>query len=56
MKEDLQNLKQAKDISEYNLALTAAFVQQDQIQREVSRWFSYLTDKTSSCIDKKSAC
>ena len=38
------------------LALTAAFVQQDQIQREVSRWFTYLTDGTSGCIDKKLAC
>ena len=38
------------------LALTAALVQQDQIQREVSRWFTYLTDRTSGCIDKKSAC
>ena len=38
------------------LALTAALVQQDQIQREVSRWFTYLTDGTSCCIDKKSAC
>ena len=28
------------------LALTAAFVQQDQIQREVSQWFTYLTDRT----------
>ena len=38
------------------LGLTAAFVQQDPIQREVSRWFTYLTDRTFSCIDKKSAC
>ena len=37
-------------------ALNAAFVQQDQIQREVSRWFTYLTDRTSGCNDKKSAC
>ena len=35
------------------LALTAAFVQQDHFQRDVSRWFTYLTDRTSGCIDKK---
>ena len=38
------------------MALTVAFVQRGQIQREVPRWFTYLTDRTSGCIDKKSAC
>ena len=38
------------------LALTAAFVQQNLIQREVSRWFTYLTDRTFRCIEKKWAC
>ena len=50
-KEDLQNLKRAKDISEFWL-----LPQQNQIQREVSRWFTDLIDRTSGCIDKKSAC
>ena len=55
-KEDLQNLKRAKEISEFWLLLKQdILVQQDEIQREVSRWFTYLIDRKFSCINEKLA-